>query len=169
MAGFVDLHCHWIPGVDDGAATLDDAVALHEALPATHHAVVLGAGLIGMHAAENLAKAGAKVTIVEMQPQCCRGTDVEAAVPPNRPCFAGVRPHGTQATRHRGAGRRIASERRGDRVHLLVVGSGAPVTDFLAVKRQPDRALVDDTMRSSVLTLSWGDAPGARVWRRRNA
>jgi len=28
MPGFVDLHCHWIPGVDDGAASFDDAVAL---------------------------------------------------------------------------------------------------------------------------------------------
>ena len=28
MPGFVDLHCHWIPGVDDGAASFEDAVAI---------------------------------------------------------------------------------------------------------------------------------------------
>jgi protein-tyrosine phosphatase len=25
MSGFIDLHCHWLPGVDDGAATLTEA------------------------------------------------------------------------------------------------------------------------------------------------
>lgn len=28
MAGFVDLHCHWLPGVDDGVSSLDEAAAL---------------------------------------------------------------------------------------------------------------------------------------------
>jgi protein-tyrosine phosphatase len=28
MPGFVDLHCHWIPGVDDGAPTLEEGVAM---------------------------------------------------------------------------------------------------------------------------------------------
>jgi len=32
MTGFVDLHCHWIPGVDDGVESLDDAVALLRSL-----------------------------------------------------------------------------------------------------------------------------------------
>jgi protein-tyrosine phosphatase len=32
MPGFVDLHCHWLPGVDDGARTLAEAVELLEAL-----------------------------------------------------------------------------------------------------------------------------------------
>jgi protein-tyrosine phosphatase len=32
MAGFVDLHCHWIPGVDDGAKTLEDAERMLAAL-----------------------------------------------------------------------------------------------------------------------------------------
>jgi phenylglyoxylate dehydrogenase epsilon subunit len=36
-------------------------------------AVVLGAGLVGMHAAENLVKAGASVTIVEMAKQLTDG------------------------------------------------------------------------------------------------
>jgi protein-tyrosine phosphatase len=32
MNGFVDLHCHWIPGVDDGVENVDDGVALLRAL-----------------------------------------------------------------------------------------------------------------------------------------
>lgn len=32
MSGFVDLHCHWIPGVDDGVESLEDSVALLRSL-----------------------------------------------------------------------------------------------------------------------------------------
>lgn len=32
MAGFIDLHCHWVAGVDDGARTTDDSVAMLRAL-----------------------------------------------------------------------------------------------------------------------------------------
>jgi protein-tyrosine phosphatase len=32
MTGFVDLHCHWIPGVDDGVESLDDAAGLLRSL-----------------------------------------------------------------------------------------------------------------------------------------
>lgn len=32
MPGFVDLHCHWIPGVDDGARTLDESRRMLEGL-----------------------------------------------------------------------------------------------------------------------------------------
>jgi protein-tyrosine phosphatase len=28
MSGFVDLHCHWVPGVDDGVSCAEDAAAL---------------------------------------------------------------------------------------------------------------------------------------------
>ncbi|HUY03357.1 MAG TPA: FAD-dependent oxidoreductase, partial [Rhodocyclaceae bacterium] len=44
--------------------TLSDASGLRQALPGAKSAVVLGGGLIGMHAAENLAKAGVAVTVV---------------------------------------------------------------------------------------------------------
>lgn len=152
--------------------TLDDAVALHEALPSTQHAVVLGAGLIGMHAAENLAKAGAKVTIVEMQPHVLPGYfDAEAAALIERAFIAaGVRLHtGTQAMRVDPAARgcRIAlSSGEAIDCDLLVVGVGvAPITDFLAGSSvEIDRGvLVDDTMRSSVANI-WaaGDVAQAR-------
>jgi protein-tyrosine phosphatase len=32
MSGYVDLHCHLLPGVDDGARTLDDALEMARAL-----------------------------------------------------------------------------------------------------------------------------------------
>ncbi|ABE38750.1 phenylglyoxylate:acceptor oxidoreductase PadH subunit [Rhodopseudomonas palustris BisB5] len=62
-----------IPGIDavpyHVLRTLDDALRLKAAIAASRRAVVLGGGLVGMHAAENLVKAGAEVSIVEMQSQ----------------------------------------------------------------------------------------------------
>lgn len=59
-----------IPGLDSVKfhvlRTLDDALGLHAAIGGARRAVVLGGGLVGMHAAENLVKAGAEVTVVEM-------------------------------------------------------------------------------------------------------
>lgn len=34
MSGFVDLHCHLLPGVDDGARTVDDSIEMARALVA---------------------------------------------------------------------------------------------------------------------------------------
>ncbi|MAF47829.1 MAG: FAD/NAD(P)-binding oxidoreductase [Rhodospirillales bacterium] len=62
-----------IPGLPDTPyhvlRSMDDAVNLNALLEKVKTAVVLGGGLIGMHAAENLIKAGVAVTIVEMRPQ----------------------------------------------------------------------------------------------------
>lgn len=60
--------------------TLADALRLREALGGARHAVVLGAGLVGMHAAENLVNAGARTTVLEMRPQVLPGYfDAQAA------------------------------------------------------------------------------------------
>src|SRR4030067_1161370 len=57
-----------------------DAPALREALPRVKRAVVLGGGLIGMHAAENLAKGGVEVSVGELQPHVLSGYfDAEAS------------------------------------------------------------------------------------------
>jgi phenylglyoxylate dehydrogenase epsilon subunit len=53
--------------------TLQDAVRLRDALGTARRAIVLGAGLVGMHAAENLVNAGAATTVVEMRPQVLPG------------------------------------------------------------------------------------------------
>lgn len=66
-----------IPGLDQVAyhvlRTLDDATKLNAAIKNSKQAVVLGAGLVGMHAAENLVKVGAGVTVVEMARQLTDG------------------------------------------------------------------------------------------------
>ncbi|OMH29182.1 NADH-dependent phenylglyoxylate dehydrogenase subunit epsilon [Motiliproteus sp. MSK22-1] len=66
-----------IPGLDKVKhlvlRTLEDAVALRDASQKAKKAIVLGAGLVGMHGAENLAEAGLEVTIIEMQTQVLPG------------------------------------------------------------------------------------------------
>jgi phenylglyoxylate dehydrogenase epsilon subunit len=53
--------------------TLEDALRLRSAMEQNGSAIVLGAGLIGMHAAENLARGGIRVTVVEALPQVLPG------------------------------------------------------------------------------------------------
>ncbi len=53
--------------------SMDDAVGLRQAIGQAKSAIVLGAGLIGMHAAENMAKAKIAVTVVELQPHALSG------------------------------------------------------------------------------------------------
>jgi phenylglyoxylate dehydrogenase epsilon subunit len=66
-----------IPGLSDcpnyRLRTLEDALEIRRAMQKGGSAIVLGAGLIGMHAAENMAKAGLKVTVVEMLSQVLPG------------------------------------------------------------------------------------------------
>ena len=53
--------------------TLEDALSLRSGIRKDGTAVVLGAGLIGLHAAENLAKGGMKVAVVEALAQVLPG------------------------------------------------------------------------------------------------
>jgi phenylglyoxylate dehydrogenase epsilon subunit len=53
--------------------SMDDAIDLRQAIGKAQSAIVLGAGLIGMHAAENMAKAKIAVTVVELQPHALSG------------------------------------------------------------------------------------------------
>ncbi len=46
--------------------TLSDAMSLKRGMESARSAIILGAGLIGMHAAESLVEAGLQVTVVEM-------------------------------------------------------------------------------------------------------
>jgi phenylglyoxylate dehydrogenase epsilon subunit len=152
--------------------TLDDALRLRASLPSVRRAVVLGAGLVGMHAAENLRKGGANVTLIEIQPQVLPGYfDAEAAAiiaqafidagvdVRLRTEVAGVTPEGSGFTMLLGDGKFLAGD-------LLVVGTGVtPVMDYL--RDSPvatDRGiLVDDTMRTNLSDV-WaaGDVAQAR-------
>jgi phenylglyoxylate dehydrogenase epsilon subunit len=152
-----------IPGLKDVRfhvlRTLADAIGLHQALPQTRQAVVLGAGLVGMHAAENLAKAGAQVTVVEMQPRVLAGYfDAEASAIIEAAFAAkGITLMlGAKVSRLETAGKgiRVTTDSGATlEADLLLVAAGvAPVTDFLAGSGVAvDRGiLVDDSMRSSV-------------------
>jgi phenylglyoxylate dehydrogenase epsilon subunit len=60
--------------------TLEDALALRSKIRKGGTAVVMGAGLIGLHAAENLAKGGMRVVVVEALSQVLPGYfDAEAS------------------------------------------------------------------------------------------
>jgi phenylglyoxylate dehydrogenase epsilon subunit len=60
--------------------TLEDALALQSKIRKGGTAVVMGAGLIGLHAAENLTKGGIKVVVVEALSQVLPGYfDAEAS------------------------------------------------------------------------------------------
>ncbi len=61
VAGLTDVPFHVM-------RSMADAVKLRQAIGQAKSAIVLGAGLIGMHAAENMAKAKIAVTVVELQP-----------------------------------------------------------------------------------------------------
>jgi phenylglyoxylate dehydrogenase epsilon subunit len=167
-----------VPGLDSVKfhvlRSLDDALGLREALNGIRHAVVLGAGLVGMHAAENLAKAGAQVTVVEMQPTVLAAYFDRDAAGIIESTFAakGVRlmmgskvvklaPRGKE----KGAVVTLADGTELQAELLLVSTGVAPVMDYLkgsgtATERG---VVVDDTMRTSIPNI-WaaGDVAQAR-------
>ena len=165
-----------IPGIEKVEyhvlRTLDDAVGLNRAIGTARRAVVLGAGLVGMHAAENLAKAGANVTIVEMADQLCAGyfdrtaatliekafTDHGATIRTGRR-VVGLAPSGHGA---------ILTLDNGDSLEadLLLVATGVrPELGYLANSGiLADKGiLVDDSMQTNVADV-WaaGDCAQAR-------
>ncbi|HRP95429.1 MAG TPA: FAD-dependent oxidoreductase [Rhodocyclaceae bacterium] len=165
-----------IPGIDQVPyhvlRTLEDAKGLRAAMAQAKQAVVLGAGLVGMHAAENLVKAGANVTIVEMSAQLTSGYFDETAADLIERAFSD---HGAKIlTNSRvvglaplAAGARLTLE-NGTTLDadLLLVATGVrPELDYLNGSGvATDRGiLVDDTMRTSVDNV-WaaGDCAQAR-------
>lgn len=165
-----------VPGLDrvkyHVLRSLDDALRLRDALNGTRQAVVLGAGLVGMHAAENLAKAGAQVTVVEMQPTVLAGYFDRDASGIIEQAFAakGVRlMMGNKvvklAPREQGAVVTLADGTELQAELLLVSTGVSPVMDYLKGSgAETERGIVvDDTMRTSVPNI-WaaGDVAQAR-------
>ncbi|MFH1043701.1 MAG: FAD-dependent oxidoreductase [Pseudomonadota bacterium] len=152
--------------------TLSDAVALRKALPRIKRALVLGGGLIGMRAAENLAKGGVAVSVVEILPHVLAGYfDAEASGMIEKVFAAnGVRlftgKHvASFAADGEGCRAKLADGAELDADLLLVATGVAPVTDFLegsgvAIERG---VLVDDHMRTNIANI-WaaGDVAQAR-------
>ncbi len=165
-----------IPGIEQVSyhvlRTLDDATKLNAAMKASKQAVVMGAGLVGMHAAENLVKAGAKVTIVEMAKQLTDGYFdttaaqlIEKAFTDNgATILTGSRvvklaPSAAGATLTLENGTTLEAD-------LLLVATGVrPNMEYLAgSKVEHDRGiLVGDTMQTSVANVwSAGDCAQAK-------
>lgn len=142
--------------------TLEDATRLRAALGSARQAVVLGAGLVGMHAAENLVHAGAETTVVEMRPQVLPGYFDAQAAGLIAHAFAqrGARmlcgqtvvnaaPRDAGFTLELASGERVAGE-------LLLVATGVrPAMDYLAGSgvATDQGILVDRRMRTSVANV----------------
>lgn len=166
-----------IPGIDSVPyhvlRTLDDATRLREAMQRSRQAVVLGAGLVGMHAAENLVKAGANVTIVEMSAQLTSGYFDETAARLIERAFT------ENGAKIRTSSRVVRLERAGGDEIVLTLEDGTTLqADLLLVATgvRPELGyledsgvacdkgiLVDDTMRTNIDNV-WaaGDCAQAR-------
>ncbi len=152
--------------------TLDDATGLRQAMGKAKSAVVLGGGLVGMHAAENLVEAGLQVSLVEMESRVLPAYfDADAA---------GVI---QEAFDGKGArmmlGRKVTAVREDGKDKIVVLDGGEEITaDLLLVSTgvtpqfgylngagiETDRGiLVDDTMATSAEGV-WaaGDVAQAR-------
>ena len=140
--------------------SLADAQGLRTAMAGARSAVVLGGGLVGLHAAENMAEAGLSVAVVEMQDHVLPGYfDAKAS----ERIEAAFTTHGVKL--HLGC--KVVAVEAGDgsacavhledggvlRADLLLVATGVtPATGWLAGSGVAlDRGvLVDETMRTSV-------------------
>ena len=155
-----------VPGLSDTTyhvlRTMDDAVDLNSALSSAKTAVVLGGGLIGMHAAENLIKAGIQVTIVEMRPQVLPGYFDQQAAKIIEQTFAdngvAMRIGDTVIGAARdGNGSKVSLD-SGDEISadLLLVCTGvAPSIDYLegSPVETDQGILVDDCMATNVANI----------------
>jgi len=168
IAGLTDVPFHVL-------RAMTDAVKLRHAIAAAKSAIVLGAGLIGMHAAENMAKAKVAVTVIELQAHALPAYFEPEAAAIIEGVFArnGVRMlmgQTLQSVARRGDGC-IATLADGMAIaaDLLLVCAGVkPNIGFLNGSGiEVDRGiLVDDLMRTSAANI-WaaGDVAQARgLW-----
>lgn len=140
--------------------SLDDALKLRTAMGAARRALVMGAGLVGLHAAENLAEAGLAVTVVEMKGQVLAGyfdakasRRIEAAFAAHKVKLLLGRSVVGVESQDGGAGAAVTlDDGKVIETDLVLVATGVkPVTDWLAGSGVGvDRGvLVDATMRTS--------------------
>ena len=152
--------------------TLEDALILRSKIRKDGTAVVLGAGLIGLHAAENLAKGGMKVVVVEALSQVLPGYFDEEASQMILRAFTdkGVKILlNEKVSRSRGAeGKITLTLATGESLSagLLVVATGVqPRVEYLKDSgvEVDEGILVDERMRTNVSEI-WaaGDVAKAR-------
>ena len=152
--------------------TLEDALSLRSGIRKDGTAVVLGAGLIGLHAAENLAKGGMKVAVVEALAQVLPGYFDEEA---SQMIYRAFSENGVtillneKVSKVKGADRETAlglSSGGSLSAGLIVVATGVqPRVEYLAGSGvEVDQGiLVDERMRTTVSGI-WaaGDVAQAR-------
>jgi phenylglyoxylate dehydrogenase epsilon subunit len=152
--------------------TLEDALNLRSGIQKDGTAVVLGAGLIGLHAAENLAKGGMRVVVVEALPQVLPGYFDEEA---SQMIYRAFSENGVtillneKVSSVKGAGRETTLSLASGGIlsaGLIVVATGVqPRVEYLAGSGvEVDQGiLVDERMRTNVTGL-WaaGDVAQAR-------
>jgi len=165
IPGMKDARCHVL-------RTLADALQLQTVSRKAKSAIILGAGLVGMHAAENLAKAGVQTTIVEALPRLLPGYFDEQASGLVEQVFTeqGIRilPASTVTHVTASGGACTVSLESGGQLpaDLLFVATGVkPRMEYLAGSGidAGDGIVVDDTMRTSAPGI-WaaGDVAEAR-------
>lgn len=152
--------------------SMDDALGLREAVGRAKSGIVLGAGLIGMHAAENMAKAGIAVTVIELKSRVLSDYFAARAGAIIQGVFGakGVRVETGQTVTaaERQGGGCVVTTASGEKIaaNLLLVCTGVkPNVRFLGGSGvQTDIGiLVDDRMRTNVPNV-WaaGDVAQAR-------
>jgi phenylglyoxylate dehydrogenase epsilon subunit len=138
--------------------TLDDAMKLRTALENKHTALVVGAGLIGMHAAENMAKIGVNVTMVEALPHVLPDYFDEDGASLIQQAFSdkGIKMHMGSTVKQvdRSNGTQLVTLNSGETISsdLVLVATGVrPSFDYLSeVDIEVDQGiLVDDRMKTS--------------------
>jgi len=151
--------------------TLEDAMMLRTASRQAKTAVILGGGLIGLHAAESLALKGLKVTVVEALPRLLSGYFGEEAADFIRNAFMerGVEVLVSEQARSAskaGSGCLLAlSSGKTVKGDLLLIATGVrPRTEYLKGSEVAvdEGILVDERMRTSAENI-WaaGDAAQA--------
>jgi len=153
-----------VPGLDGPRVftirSLDEAIGLRRLLDGgtVRRAIVVGAGYIGLEAAEALARAGAEVVVLEALPRVLGNVDepIAAVVQAELERHTRVR-LGTQLDEVRDGGQGLTAVAGGEeiRTDLVVVATGVrPTTELLiqaGAEHLPDRSvLVDAQLRTSL-------------------
>jgi len=134
-----------IPGLDKVTfhvlRTMKDALVLKDTAESAKSAIVLGAGLIGMHGAENLQHAGLDVTIVEMADQVLPGYFDEKAAGVIEEAF-----NNNGVTMRMGS-RVVEVQNSGQRSKVILENGDSIEADLLLVATgvKPDLAYLADT------------------------
>lgn len=147
------------PGRFHTLRTLNDAVDIKDCICAAKKAVVIGAGLVGLHAAENFLEAGLDVSIIDQKEhalygyisQCAAGY-IEDAFKFNGANLYFSRNVVEVSEKNDGSFWVVLNDGKAIHTDMILVAAGVrPATDWLAGSGvQLDRGvLVDETMRTS--------------------